>query len=209
MNMQLSNAMAIADKIPELGHGGKATKNYLVKYAQATRLGRAIIDIGPFLGSTTAYLAIGAGSKNQIHSYDLWIADEGYTRKAKTQLGIELKQGSNLYSLWCKNIKPWNTNIYPHKEDIGKAFWLPKLPIGLYVDDAGQAASHIERLSHEFARYFVPGETILIMMDYFFYETHHDERYLTQKIFFERDHRFKFVERCKSPSRAAIFRYNP
>lgn len=207
--MQRLKDTAIADKIPELGHGGKATKNYLIKYAENTRSGRAIVEIGPFIGSSTAYLAIGAGAKNQIHSYDLWLADPGYVKKARTQLGIDLKPGSDIYPIWCKNIKPWNTNIYPHKEDIAKAFWIPKLPIGLYVDDAGHDITHIDRMASEFMRYFIPGETIIIMMDYFFYETHEDALYLTQKNYFENNKRFTFIERCKSPSRAAIFRYTP
>ena len=84
--MNLHELKKIAGSIPDLGRGGASVKNELTLAAFAVKNNRIIIDIAPYMGSTTAYIGLGAymsGNNVKIYSYDLWIADKHYVKKQK------------------------------------------------------------------------------------------------------------------------------
>src|SRR5512143_3534858 len=111
-----------AESIPELGGGGKVIGKRLIKAASSVRAGRSVIDIGPWLGSTTAFLALGimqSGADVEIHSYDIWtIKDALYQKKAAKYNGLHFEIGRNILPDWRNNVRQFPVKIIPHKTDI-------------------------------------------------------------------------------------------
>ncbi len=206
--------LAEANKIPELGHGGKSTKSYLYSYAQRVPENGIIIDVGPFLGSTTGYLMAGlmdAGRRARIFSFDKWEADAGYCEKAKNHLGLTLREGSSLLPLFLKNVRriPFPSgDLSTVKGDIFKTTWDKDLKISLAVFDPGNGRATTEALMRTFSPAFIPGKTIIFFMDFYFYETHTPADFNYQHLLVDKNAvAFEFVERCSEPSRCAIYRW--
>lgn len=198
------NIRQVADRIPDLGHGGHDVGETLIRLAKAVPDGQAIVDIAPWLGSTTAYLALGviqAGTWNTIHAFDLWEASPDYVKKARKYNGLDLEPGQNLLPLWNQNMRPFNVAVRPHRGDIQKARWTDG-PIGLIVDDISNTAELISSTMMEFAPHLVPGGK-LVLMDWGF----HEERdFPHQRKWMDRNGAaFKMVERCPEPGKAAVF----
>jgi hypothetical protein len=157
---------ARADAIPELGHGGREVGPLLIELASQVQSG-AIVDIGPYLGSTTAYLALGAGGA-PIHAFDTWDADICDLRaKARKFHGMEIPD--DLQPLFVENLSPFGADLTVHRCDISA---LPEWafgPIALLVDDIGIEPDRTEAKMRVFGPSLMKGAKLLLL-DYFWYE---------------------------------------
>jgi hypothetical protein len=203
----IKRLIAHADKIPSLGGGGKGIKKYLIKYASQVKRDRSIIELGPWLGSATAYICIGiilGGHDYDYHVWDKWEMVEPFISRAKLKHGIDFKNSDDIYNLFYKNIQLFGVYINVHRESILDIKWNNNKKIGLYIDDIGSLKNQVDYKMKMLTPAFIPGETILFMMDYYFYETHPKNQY--QKQFFDKNNDvFKFIERAGQ--KCAIFRY--
>jgi len=197
-----------ADRIPELGHGGKTIKDYLIQSAKRVREGEFIIDIAPFLGSTTMYLAEGirqSGKDVKIYAYDRWIADDKMDIKLNRKLKGSYPEGYDFKHLYWEYVKEAWEYIIPTQIHVLDIAW--KLgKIGLYVDDIGVGKKRVDYLMKIFSPYFVPDHTVLYILDYYQHITReHMPHMKYQKDFFEANHKvFKFIERCKGSVTAKL-----
>jgi hypothetical protein len=144
---------------------------YLRDVAATVKAPQCIVEIGPWLGANTAQMAHGTLGQERpatIHAYDLFQARSDEVRKAAA-LGIELAEGEDTRPLVRKLIAPFGGEVVLHKGDIMDITW-DGAPVGLYVDDAAKTPTHFYNMMATFAPSFVPGETIIVLMDYRFWE---------------------------------------
>jgi hypothetical protein len=209
--MDIKELITYADKIPELGPGGKSIKDYLIKYAGNVSSGHNIIDIGPYMGSTSSYLSIGvikSGNDVKIHAYDLWVLYHDMNKKAKRFNGFKFNDDYHFDKLYDKNVKPFKKYIKTHKCDCLDIEWQGGR-VGLLVDDIGNGKNRTDHIMKTFSPYFITGKTCIFYMDYYYYKEKAKDHPLSlyQRDFMKANKKvFTLIEKPKN-SRTAIFRY--
>lgn len=157
-----------ARMIPSLG--GVEIGPWLTYAASSVKPGHAIVEVGCWLGAGTAHLALGAvESKAPIHCYDRWIASDNQVADAARRYNVHLSPGQNLLPVIQENVAGFGAEIHYHRGELVFATWTGGM-IGLYVDDASKAEPIWRRSLRTFAPSFVPGETVIALMDYHFDE---------------------------------------
>jgi hypothetical protein len=197
----------IASQIPSLGVGGITISRELMEYASKVKQENAIVELGPWLGSATSYLSIGSmfGNNAIIHSYDMWIASETYRHRAKYRNDLSLQLNEDLQPYFMKNLEGFK-NIVPHKMSIFDINW-DGTRVELLIVDMGNGKKHTDQVFEVFKNYFIPGKTIIFLMDYYFYTSRKALAYHYQKDLMEANYKsFQLYERPRR-SRTAIFRY--
>lgn len=149
--------------------GGVEIGPWLERYASEVPEGSAIVEVGSWLGAGTAHLALGAmKSGAPIHVYDRWRATEEEVGKA-AKYGIALKPGVDTLPIVKELLGKIPADITYYQESIKNLSWKSG-EIGLYVDDATKVDALWNHAISVFKPYFIPGKTILVLMDYFFGE---------------------------------------
>lgn len=204
--MDMMELQARADAIPSMG--GYTLRAYLQEAAAAVRPGRAIVEVGAWLGSGTAQLCIGvikSGSRAPIYCFDRWTASGSEVRKAG-DAGIKIKGNDDLLPHIRANLEPFGCEIHYWRGDIRKAPWQGQR-IGLYIDDAAKRKDKFLHVMQTFGPSFIPGETMLILMDYYYYEHRTgDAGLMFQQEYMDHHKEFKFMRRLNN-SVAAMFKY--
>jgi hypothetical protein len=200
-----------AEGIPSLGSGGITIKDLIKKYASKLSDSDNVIDIGSYIGSTTGFTAaalIDKGIKATIHCFDPWMVDESLKRKMKFYNELDFNVGDDLLPVFNAYMEPFNEiKINRNKISILDARWHgPK--VQLLIDDICLRKDKNDHMIKIFSPYFIPGKTIIIRLDYYFYESKKDPIYSYEKRFMELNKDvFKFIERGPQASRAAVFMY--
>lgn len=164
----MSEAEPDPQSIPAMA--GYEIGTYLQSAAAGVTSPHCIVEIGPWLGANTARMAhgtIGQADPAVVHSYDLFQARGDEVRKAAS-LGLDIGLGEDTRPLVQKLIAPFGGKVKLHKGDILDIEW-DGTPIGLYVDDAAKTPTYFYNMMRVFAPSFVPGETIVVLMDYGFW----------------------------------------
>ena len=200
--MTPADLRTLADSIPDLGHGGREIADTLIRLARGVKSEQAIVDIGPYLGSTTAYLAIGAGPRVPIHAYDTWDATTPTMReKARQYHGLEL--ANDFRPLFLKYVTPvlGERLLVTHQGNIFDASYSGP-PIALLVDDIGCDEKHMRAKLATFGPHLAPG-AMLVLMDFYWYESKPGEAFDYQRRLVERNPgAFRF---CERDGLAAVF----
>jgi hypothetical protein len=199
-----------ATSIPELGGGGATIGPELCWRAGDVLDGECIVDVGPWLGSTTAYLAMGVvetGWKVPIHSYDRWTVYYGMSKNAFRQSKTIMPNvGESFYKCWAANVADLGVEIIPHKGDVYETEELPDRPIGLLVDDCTVGTLALDALFDRFGPLLAHGAKV-IMMD-FYHKKRASEFAETPKWFAERAEMFEGPEEVGGARNvAAVFTY--
>jgi hypothetical protein len=205
--MNLRQLTTYANGIPDLGYGGKTVGKPLMRYASDVREG-AIVELGPWLGSATAFICLGvkhSGAAVPIHVFDKWVVNDHYKDRASHYHDIELSGPDDIIDMFRENIEPFGVDVIMHRTSIYKASW-DGTPIALYFDDAGSNKKATDHKFKLFSPSFIPGETIVFMMDLFFY-TQGKGGFRYQRDFMKRNESvFQFITR-PAKSMCGIFRY--
>jgi len=179
--------------------------------ASKVRPGRNIVEVGAWLGACTVFLAAGilqSGNKNPLHVYDNFVATNTEKEKADKQ-GVSISANVEYINLFDSHMAPLDNlgvKITKHVCNIKTCKWAGG-KIGLYVDDAAKKKTAFNHVMKTFYPYFMPGETILFLMDYYFYERKTEKSYEYQKFFMESHKKnFKFIKRI-GDSCNAVFLY--
>jgi len=142
---------------------------YLWLTARWARGAGAIVDLGCFLGGSTARLAEGArlaGLASAIHAFDRFGGKPGM--KAKLGLGDDLPPVENGDSLPLARalLAPWAGQVTLHKGDIdARAPW-SEGAIEILVMDASKTAASADRQAAAFFPGLRPGRSVLVQQDY-------------------------------------------
>ncbi|MFC4351805.1 class I SAM-dependent methyltransferase [Fodinicurvata halophila] len=197
----------IAARIPSMG--GHIIGDRLRRSAAQVEAGRNIVEIGSWLGSGTAYLALGvrdSGKDTPLHVYDEWRCRSTHMEKARAW-GVEFDENQDTLP-WVKEaLSPFGVPIHFHQGDIEKVRW-NEGQIGLFVLDAAKEGEPFLYTMQTFGPSMIPGETVLYMTDFHYYKHKPDGKFTDQRDFFaENADHFEPVEYEMEDHICAIFRY--
>jgi hypothetical protein len=202
----LFSLLAKAKEIPSMTD--IETRELLRQYAADVPVGTAIVEVGAWLGSCTAFLAMGvmdSGRQNPIHVYDRFEANPSEIEKA-LKWGIILYDGERTTGCFDNYVEPFRSKvkIIKHVGNIKKAKWYAPR-ISLYVDDASKRAEYFVHSMRTFARKFIKNKTYLFLLDFFYYEKKGDLYQAQEKWMEKHKSNFKFLFRIGPVG--AVFKY--
>lgn len=191
----------LAAVIPHMG--AKNIGKQLTEWAAQCKTN--IVECGSWLGSGTAYLAIGGRKSGAlIHVYDAWLVRDSEVKKAAA-FGVKLRSGEDSLPLVEKTLEPFGANIAFHQGPIGSALWCGE-PIGLFVLDAAKRASQFIAVTETFFPFLEDGATV-VLMDYHHYKIGGD-KYRDQVRYMAAHPEFELVDDCVGgETSAAVFTY--
>lgn len=157
----------LAAEIPSMG--GAKLAQVLRRCAHQAPAGTTLVEVGSWLGAGTAQLAIGVGNRSQgesvaIHCYDRWKATAAEVGKASRH-GVYLTEDGDLLPAVRDLLQPFQVPIHFHQGELSESRWNGQ-PIGVYIDDASKTPPLFCHALLTFGASWIPGQTVLILMDY-------------------------------------------
>lgn len=128
----------------------------------------ATVDLGSFVGGSTARLAAGhaaAGHKALIHAYDRFTADDTAKARHLYPAGIPAFPESDTLLLAHRLLTPWKPYVRLHAGDILEQHWSGD-PIEVLVVDAAKTAMLADHIATSFYPALIPGRSILVHQDF-------------------------------------------
>jgi hypothetical protein len=129
-----------AAAIPSMG--GRQIGVILRNLARTAPADTAIVELGAWLGSGTAQLALGLRDRSEnrvsIHCFDRFTVLECDVRKAKLE-GVKLAVGQPTLPIVQETLEPFGVPITFTQGDLRNAKWSGP-PISVYIDDATKTA---------------------------------------------------------------------
>jgi hypothetical protein len=156
----------------KLGMTSRQEQRWLRKYAAWSYRGNgAIVDLGCLLGATTIALAEGValnkGAKQkQIHTYDLFIWNEGYEKWAKgTEVEGLFAPGITFLPEFLKRTQKWRDYIVIHEGDLRQPRW-EHGPIEFLFIDAMKSPDVATAIASEFFPHLLPARGYVAHQDF-------------------------------------------
>lgn len=157
---------AVAEAIPSMA--GRKLGPALRRAAREAPSGTAIVEIGSWLGAGTAQLALGIRERERrdvtLHCFDRWRAQPHEIAKAARQ-GLHLAPLEDTLPRVRQALQPFEVPIRYHQGDLLQARWDGE-PISVYVDDASKELPAFCHALATFGPCWIPGETVLLLMDF-------------------------------------------
>ncbi len=128
----------------------------------------AIVDLGSFVGGSTARLAEGqrrAFRTAEVHAFDRFGASESVKELLLYPNGIAPFEGKDIYPLAQRLLAPWAPDITLHKGRIEEQIWLDG-PIEVLAIDAAKTAKGLDVMAEIFFPALVPGRSIVVQQDF-------------------------------------------
>lgn len=147
-------------------------QRYLIWLTQSKYEGwGAVVDLGCWLGSSTACLAEGlerAGKAGVVHSFDLfrWVC--GYMERDSA---LRMPEGSDFMPEFLRLTSPWAARVRAQQADLFSYRWTGG-PIEILFVDAAKNYALTNAILRNFAAVIVPGRTRVIFQDFRYPETH-------------------------------------
>ena len=200
-----------AERIPSMG--GHKIGRVLQKVAFEAPTNTAIVEVGCWLGAGTAQLALGTRDREDpdsvvLHCYDRWTASPTEVKKA-AQVGVAIEEGADTLPFVKEALAPFGVQIQFHKGDLFNATWEDR-PISVFVDDASKLPRLFHHALFTFGPHWIPGETIVVFMDFHIWKQTHSDDHRCQQRFVEANSEcFEAIEfgGKKYKSTFAVFRY--
>ena len=200
----------LAEQLPSMGRASMAP--LLQRAAREAPSGTALVEVGCWLGACTAQLALGlrdrhAAGRVSVHCYDRWQANEAEVGKA-ADAGVTFSDGEDTLPYVRRTLEPFEAPITFHKGDITTAVWTGG-PISVYIDDAAKKWPAFYHVLLTFGPHWIPGETVLVLMDYDYWKRSGMDDHRCQREFIEANGRcFERVDAFPdSRPGPAVFRY--
>lgn len=128
----------------------------------------AVLDLGAFIGGSTARLALGhkmAKHDGQVHSFDRFtVSDEVKERILYAQEVPEF-DGADMLPLTKEYLATWQDRITYHVGDILDSDW-PAQPVEIAAVDAAKTDELTDFIADRFLRHLVPERGLLIHQDF-------------------------------------------
>lgn len=129
----------------------------------------AVVDLGCFMGGSTARLAEGhraAGLTSAIHAYDRFRARASLPAKLGLPAGLPAVENGDALPLARALLAPWADRITLHKGEIERAGPWGGGPIELLVMDAAKTAAAADAQAVMFFPALIAGESVVVQQDY-------------------------------------------
>ncbi len=135
------------------------------------------MEVGSWMGATSAALLDGlveAGYDQPFWAFDRWKANDSEVEKAAEQ-GVSIILGQDVAPIYHMNVSPIYENLHQIK---GRVPWRFRLysgdPIEFCIFDAPKKNPVFDHCINFVGQYFIPGVTVLGLMDYYFYRSRRD-----------------------------------
>lgn len=139
----------------------------------------AAMELGCWLGASSIALLKGlvqAGYDRTYWAFDAWKATPDQLPKAKAQ-GVDLKARQDTLPIFLKNVRQVYTNLETIKGPLPSTlFGYDGQPIEICIFDAPKADPTFRMCIDYLQPYWIPGVTILGLLDYNFYLRHTGEK---------------------------------
>lgn len=137
------------------------------------------MEVGCWLGATSAALLEGlveAGYNKPYWAFDRWAANESEVRKAADQ-GVSLSIGQNLLPTFLSNVKSRYSDIATVKGMAPRVLnMFQEQPIEICMFDAPKRNPIFIDSINMLLPHFIPGVTVLGLLDYYFYRRRRDQQ---------------------------------
>ena len=164
----------------------------------------AIVELGAWLGASTAYIAAGirdSGVKAKVQVYDKFESQPGHIGKVKafySKHGIDKAPVGPCLEEFERNLGPLTEFVEPHQGKIEQLQWDDE-PIAVLITDAPKRVPAISSVMTKFRRALVPG-SIMAWQDF----CHFPSYEIPACLYRLRDH-IEFVE-AVVPGTTLVFR---
>ena len=135
----------------------------------------AIVDLGVFVGGSTARLAQGVADAARdgtakawpIHAFDRFTADDQAKRRNLYPHGIAEFEGADILPLATALLSPWAGNIRLHRGEIQDAAWdVANGQIALLMLDACKRPAWTDRMAEIFYPHLIAGQSVINHQDF-------------------------------------------
>ena len=128
----------------------------------------AIVDLGSFVGGSTACLAQGRarrGGVEDVHAFDRFRASETVKANILYDAGLPRFPGEDILPLSQELLAPFDPSVRFWKGEIEAQVWTGD-PIGILAVDAAKTASAADRIAEKFFPHLIPGQSVLVQQDF-------------------------------------------
>ena len=128
----------------------------------------AIVDLGAFVGGSTAWLAAGAaaaGHAAQVFAYDKFAADEATKTTQLYARGVPAFAGNDTRPLAERLLAPWRDRITFCQGEIERIGWAGG-DIDILAVDAFKKVGLTDRMVAAFFPALVPGRSLIVQQDF-------------------------------------------
>ncbi|MGB5685429.1 MAG: hypothetical protein WBM35_06445 [Candidatus Electrothrix sp.] len=125
----------------------------------------SIVDLGPWLGSSSAALAEGlkiAGRNEKVSCFDLFTWDSSYMEIETVEAR---KNGEDFFQDFLRETREYNNWIVPLRRDLTEYVW-DGGPIEILFVDAAKTWELTNAIIRGFGAYLVPGRSRIILQDF-------------------------------------------
>lgn len=160
-----------------------------------------IVDLGAFVGGSTAYLAQGnrqRGGQAKVFAFDQFRASEKVKARQLYPKGVHVFAGKDILPLARDFLRPWSGQICHRKGRIEDMPWCEG-PISILVLDACKTADTMDEMAEIFFPHLMPGRSVIVQQD----ELHWKEPWIAVQM-----ERLKdcFAPLCHVPGGAVAYR---
>src|SRR5262245_39125998 len=128
----------------------------------------AVVDLGPWLGSSSAALAEGlkrrGGGKEKVVSIDLFEWCRSYMQSVASE---DLQDGDDFLPAYLREIGDYSRWIEPQKHNLMTYRWMGG-PIEILFVDAAKSWDLTNKILQEFSEYLVPNRSRIVLQDFKF-----------------------------------------
>lgn len=131
----------------------------------------AVVDLGPWLGSSSAALAEGLkrqGKNVKISSVDIFRWEPNYMDAIAPE---GLKEGDDFLPLFMREIGDYAGWVDARKQDLMQYSWNGG-PIEIFFVDAAKTWELTNAIFRGFGHYLMPGRSRVVLQDFRYHETH-------------------------------------
>lgn len=135
------------------------------------------VELGSWLGATATSLLKGlveAGYDRNFYAFDFWKANDEQIEKAKIQ-GLNLHVKQDLRPLFLENVETVYSKVITYQGRLPRTLeHYSEHPIEICLFDAPKRDPVFSDCMNGLVPYFIPGITIVGLMDYYFYKSKDD-----------------------------------
>lgn len=161
------SALGAAKNVPTMLSHEESLLYFWLTSQWATGCG-AIVDLGCFVGGSTARFAAGhqdAGLTSQIHAYDKFGVSQGLRDEVLYPAGATPFEGDTSLPAVREFLAPWAEHITLHKGNIQDIGWTGD-PIEILAMDASKSTKTQDQMARDFYPALRAGQSIVIQQDF-------------------------------------------
>lgn len=124
-----------------------------------------IVDLGSFVGGSTAALASGADRCVTLHAFDRFTAKEQTKQNQLYVQGVDPFEGNDILPLARRLLSPYAPNIRFYKGNVGDQIWGGE-QIDVLTLDASKEPRTMDGMAAMFFPHLIAGHSVIVQQDF-------------------------------------------